>query len=130
MPYHKIRIARPTDNLKTIVEQYSKGLGFIILASFEDHESFDGYILGEEKSPYHVEFTHHNGAKVGKAPTKDNLLVFYYPDKNDYENRCTKMFEAGFLLVPSYNSYWDVLGKTFEDVDGYRVVIYNSDWTK
>ncbi len=36
------------------------------------------------------------------------------------------MQEAGFSLVPSYNPYWDRTGKTFEDIDGYRVVLQNT----
>jgi prolyl oligopeptidase len=39
------------------------------------------------------------------------------------------MKEAGFVLVPSYNPYWDTAGKTFEDVDGYRVVLQNQEWS-
>jgi NAD(P)-dependent dehydrogenase (short-subunit alcohol dehydrogenase family) len=32
--------------------------------------------------------------------------------------------------VSSYNACWDVHGWTFEDVDGYRVVLQNSAWSK
>ncbi|WP_420360213.1 hypothetical protein [Agrobacterium vitis] len=32
------------------------------------------------------------------------------------------------LRITSYNPYWDNLGKTFEDPDGYRVVLQNSAW--
>jgi YycE-like C-terminal domain len=30
--------------------------------------------------------------------------------------------------VKAYNSYWDVRGKTFEDADGYRVVLQCAAW--
>ncbi|MFD2178416.1 hypothetical protein [Veronia pacifica] len=33
----------------------------------------------------------------------------------------------GFTLVPSYNGYWDLVGKTFEDIDGDRVVLQNGE---
>ena len=39
-----------------------------------------------------------------------------------------RMFAAGYDSVPSFNPYWDVKGKTFEDIDGYRVVLQNSAW--
>jgi prolyl oligopeptidase len=39
------------------------------------------------------------------------------------------MIEAGFKEVKSYNVYWDVVGKTFEDIDGYRIVLQNREWT-
>jgi len=48
---------------------YAKGLGFAVLAEFEDHRGFDGVILGHPRQPYHIEFTSQRGHKVGKAPT-------------------------------------------------------------
>lgn len=75
-----------------------------------------------------MEFTHHRGTKVGKAPTQDNLLVLYFSDPSVWKNSCHRMMEAGFTLVESYNPYWDELGKTFEDIDGYRVVLQNREW--
>lgn len=38
------------------------------------------------------------------------------------------MVMAGFNETKSYNPYWDVVGKTFEDIDGYRVVLQNRQW--
>lgn len=125
----KIRIARPTDNLATISQMYIDGLGFKLLGHFDDHDGFDGAIIGHEQHLYHLEFTHHRRTAVGKAPTQDNLLVFYLPDEVAWQESCQTMLAAGFLEVPSYNSYWDVVGKTFEDVDGYRIVLQNSAWT-
>ncbi len=124
----EMRVARPTDHLDLIVEMYRDGLGFEELGSFEDHEGFDGVMLGEKGSSYHLEFTHHRGHQVGQAPTKDNLLVFYFPDEVEWNVRCEQMKRAGFVEIPSYNPYWDRQGKTFEDIDGYRVVLQNSRW--
>jgi YycE-like protein len=33
---------------------------------------------------------------------------------------------CGFEPVASFNLYWDKVGKTFEDPDGYRVVLQNA----
>ncbi len=123
-----LRVARPTDNLEEISRMYKEGLGFEVLAKFEDHKGFDGIILGHAKNNYLIEFTHHRGTKVGKAPTKDNLLVFYIEDKVEWKSMCDKMENAGFKVVRSYNPYWDQDGKSFEDIDGYRVVLQNRDW--
>ena len=123
-----LRVARPTDNLQAIADMYQKGLDLEVLSHFEDHDGFDGIMLGNTEMQYHFEFTHHHGHEAGKAPTKDNLLVFYIPGKEQWESQCLKMSEAGFKEVPSYNPYWDRAGKTFEDLDGYRVVLQNSDW--
>ena len=40
-----------------------------------------------------------------------------------------RMLAAGFVQVASFNPYWDVHGQTFEDVDGYRVVLQNAVWS-
>lgn len=124
-----LRVARPTDNLPKITEMYVKGLGFKLLGVFEGHSDFDGSIIGHEKHSYHLEFTHHRGMSVGRAPTKDNLLVFYFADPLAWDDCCAQMIAAGFVQVESYNEYWDVVGKTFEDIDGYRVVLQNQEWS-
>ena len=124
----KLRIARPTDNLEKITEMYITGLGFKLLSSFEGHNGFDGSIIGHELHNYHLEFTHHQGTQVGKAPTKDNLLVFYFKDSDVWTHCCDQIKQAGFICVPSYNDYWDIVGKTFVDIDGYRVVLQNREW--
>ncbi len=123
-----IRIARPTDNLEKIARMYIDGLGFQELAAFNDHQGFDGVIIGHPQQSYHLEFTHHRGTTVGKAPTQDNLLVFYITDKNAWEKSCAQMTAAGFTPVKSYNAYWDIEGNTFEDPDGYRVVLQCRNW--
>lgn len=123
-----MRVARPTDNLKLISEMYCRGLGFNQLGHFADHQGFDGVILGHPHHTYHLEFTHHRGVRVGAAPTQDNLLVFYIPDEAQWVVQCQQMAAAGFREVTSYNPYWDVSGKTFEDSDGYRVVLQQQEW--
>jgi hypothetical protein len=123
-----LRVARPTDRLDEIASMYVDGLGFEVIGEFRDHDGFDGKIIGHPHQPYHLEFTHHSGVLVGNAPTKDNLLVFYIPEKEDWLKCCARMQSAGFVLVESYNPYWDQSGQTFEDLDGYRVVLAHDRW--
>jgi catechol 2,3-dioxygenase-like lactoylglutathione lyase family enzyme len=124
-----MRVARPTDQLDDVVRFYRDGLGFDVIGSFTDHEGFDGVMLGTSRAPYHLEITHHRGHTAGRAPTQDNLLVFYLPDHAEWERAVARMVAAGHTPVPSYNPYWDVKGKTFEDPDGYRVVLQNAAWS-
>lgn len=123
-----MRAARPTDNLAAISEMYARGLGLDVLARFADHDGFDGVILGRPGENHHLEFTARRGHSAGRAPTQDNLLVFYVPDRVEWEERCARMLAAGFRGVPPFNPYWDVKGRTFEDLDGYRVVLQNASW--
>lgn len=122
------RVARPTDSLPEVLKFYRDGLGLEVLSSFND-KGFEGVILGfgHKSSPYHLEFTHQPGHKVGKAPTQDNLLVFYMPDKAEWKSAVERMQKHGYKPVKSYNPWWDDGGRTFEDVDGYRVVLHNAD---
>ena len=125
-----MRVARPTDNLEQLSQMYISGLGFEMLSSFTDHDGFNGTIIGHRNHSYHLEFTQKLGEQVGRAPTKDNLLVFYIPSRSEWELTCKDMEMAGFKKVESYNPFWDQAGKTFEDIDGYRVVIQFGDWTR
>ena len=87
-------------------------------------------MLGHPSLPYHLEFTSQDGHDPGKAPTKDNLLVFYLPDEKEWRAAVGRMDKAGYESVKSWNPYWDAdgKGKTFEDLDGWRVVLWNDGW--
>lgn len=125
-----LRIARPTDDLEALLPFYRDGLGLSLLFRFEDHDGFDGMMLGQEGAPYHFEFTRAKGHLAGRAPTQDNLLVFYLPDAGEWKAAVQRMQDAGFASVASFNPYWDREGVTFEDPDGYRVVLQRAAWIR
>lgn len=124
-----LRVARPSDDLDALLPFYRDGLGLDVLFMFKDHSGFDGVMLGRPGVPYHFEFTHSAGHKAGRAPTQDNLLVFYLPDRCDWDAAISRMERAGFAPVTAFNPYWDVNGRTFEDPDGYRIVMQNAAWS-
>lgn len=130
MPAAVLRVARPTDRLDAVVRFYRDGLGLSVLARFADHHGFDGAVLGAPHSPYHLEFTHERGHAVGRAPSKDHLLVFYLPERAAWEEALRRLAAIGASPVPSYNPYWDRRGATFEDPDGYRIVLHNVAWER
>ena len=123
-----LRIARPTDRLGEIAALYRAGLGLEELGRFEDHDGFDGVILGAAGAPWHLEFTYERGHAAGRAPTEENLLVLYLPDAAAWDARVAAMDAAGFARVPARNPYWDRDGVTFEDPEGWRVVITRRAW--
>ena len=125
-----LRVARPSDDLEALLQFYRQGLGFALLYRFEDHDGFDGIMLGHEQAPYHLEFTRARGHVAGRAPTPDNLLVFYFPDAAEWQAAVGRMRDAGFTPVAAFNPYWDREGVTFEDPDGYRVVFQKAAWTR
>jgi catechol 2,3-dioxygenase-like lactoylglutathione lyase family enzyme len=123
-----LRVARPTDDLDALLAFYRDGLGLQVLARFAGHDGFDGVVLGGPGQPYHLEFTRARGAPAGRAPSQDHLLVFYLPEEDDWRRAVERMAAAGFHPAPSFNPYWDRKGLTFEDPDGFRVVLQNARW--
>ena len=128
MKSQHLRIARPTDQLDEVVDFYVQVLGFEELGRFENHDGFDGVMVGHSDAAYHLEFTHAHGHGVGRAPTEDHLLILYIPDYQEWLGTIDSIEETGCSSVKSFNPYWDRNGKTFEDPDGYRIVIQNARW--
>lgn len=124
-----LRVARPTDDLNALLPFYRDGLGLKVLYRFQDHDGFDGVMLGQDGWPYHLEFTRSAHHTAGRAPSQDNLLVFYLPEEGTWRVAVERMHKAGFARVVAFNPYWDRGGATFEDPDGYRIVLQNAPCT-
>ena len=62
-----IRIARPSDDLDGLLAFYRDGLGLELMFRFEDHQGFDGMMLGRPGSAYHFEFTRAKGHRAQGA---------------------------------------------------------------
>jgi hypothetical protein len=123
-----LRIARPTNQLGAVAHQYMRGLGLVELGRFEDHQGFDGVMLGHPQHAWHLEFTHKHGETLTHAPLEEDLLVLYMPKREEWDQACARMQQVGFLRVAALNPYWDRDGATFQDLDGYRVVLANREW--
>jgi catechol 2,3-dioxygenase-like lactoylglutathione lyase family enzyme len=123
-----LRIARPTDQLDRVIDFYSQVLGFVLLGRFQDHDGFDGAMLGHADLQYHLEFTANLDHPAGRAPSPEHLLVFYLPSRADWQRTIDHIESFGLAAVESLNPYWDRQGRTYEDPDGYRIVIQNGCW--
>ena len=120
-----IRIARPTDQLDEVIEFYRDGLGLRVIANFEQHAGYSGVILEVPNHQIHLEFTHTDVGSPCPAPTKDNLLVLYIPIATAFCSAVNRLEQKGYVSVEPENPYWRDHGKTFEDPDGWRVVLYH-----
>ena len=100
------------------------------MGRFADHEGFDGVMLApaEAGAGYHFEFTFCRSHPVAPTPTPEDLWVFYEEPAEAWARRCRAMLDAGFREVDAVNPYWSRLGRSFEDPDGYRVVIQRAAW--
>jgi len=108
---------------------YCRGLGLRVVGRFEDHAGFDGVMLGVEGSSYHFEFTHCHTHPVAPTPTHEDLVVLYVPEAAEWQAACASMLAAGFKQVMSFNPYWETRGRTYEDPDGYRIVLQQEEWS-
>ena len=127
LPVAQVRIARPTDKLPEVVRFYCEGIGLRKLGSFENHQGYDGVMIGLPGFPYHLEFTQHIAGSPCPSPTPDNLLVLYIPDKAHIQQIVQRLKDLGYSEVASENPYWKENGAvTVEDPDGWRLVLMPS----
>lgn len=130
LPAVQFRIARPTARLNELVRFYRDGLGLKVIGSFEGHAGYSGVMLGLPGYEYHLEFTSHADGSPCPAPTKDNLLVFYIPEEEAIKRLTERLAQMGHAPVAPENPYWEQKGITFEDPDGWRVVLMNTSGIK
>jgi catechol 2,3-dioxygenase-like lactoylglutathione lyase family enzyme len=119
----RFRVARPTDQLDAIRKFYVDGIGLKVIGEFENHDGYDGLILGAAEPGYEIEFTTHSNGSPCPAPTLDNLLVFYLSTATDFADATARMNRLSHSPVESENPYWDRCGLTYQDPDGWRVTL-------
>jgi hypothetical protein len=124
-PIAQVRIARPTDRLKEVVRFYHDGLGLPIIGSFSGHAGYSGVMLGLPGSTFHLEFTQFDGGSPGQAPSRDNLLVLYIPQRAERERLASQLHALGYPQVAPENPYWEGRSVTIADPDGWRVVLFD-----
>jgi uncharacterized glyoxalase superfamily protein PhnB len=84
-------------------------------------------MVGLPGHSYHLEFTRHDHGSPGTAPSPDNLLVLYIPDRDALNALRDRLAALGHEPVPPENPYWHEHGLTFEDPDGWRVVLMRTN---
>jgi hypothetical protein len=107
---------------------YMQGLGLREVGRFENHDGFDGVMLGHPDLPFHFEFTHCHDPRIVPTPTPEDLFVVYLPDADEWYAGCMRMHASGFVSITSFNPYWNRRGRTFFDADGYRIVLEHDTW--
>ena len=107
---------------------YKAALGLQELGRFANHAGFDGVMLGVPGAACHFEFTSCPSHPVRPAPTAEDLWVYYLPGVVAWQAACALMLQAGFTRVGSFNPYWDQAGRSFQDHDGYRIVMQREAW--
>lgn|SRR5512140_201108 len=127
-PAPQLRVARPTRDIEVIMRFYTQALELEVLARFNDHAGFDGVIIGRAGWPYHLEFTRRRTDPAVARPTDEDLLVFYISQRDEWSATVQRLLACGGRPVRSSNPFWEENAATFEDPDGYRIVVQKDDW--
>lgn len=120
----QLRVARHTERLDEVVRFYRDGLGLTEIGGFSDHDGYDGVFLEVPGAGAHLELT--AGARHGAPePHPESLLVLYLGDEETVRATSARL---GVEPVAPANPYWGEHGVTFEDPDGFRVVLVPERW--
>jgi len=120
----QLRVARHTERLEEVVAFYRDGLGMRELGGFRDHAGYDGVFLEIPGTGAHLELTA-GGGHAAPAPHPESLLVLYLGDEAAVRAVASRL---GADPVAPANPYWEEHGLTFEDPDGFRVVLVPEPW--
>lgn len=107
---------------------YQRALGLHRIGSFTDHAGFDGVFLGRPGMDYHFELTYCRRQPISPTPGPEDLLVFYIADQRSWRTRCQRFLDAGLTETDPINPYWKQRGRTFQDCDGYQLVLQRARW--
>jgi catechol 2,3-dioxygenase-like lactoylglutathione lyase family enzyme len=120
----QLRVARHTERLEEVVAFYRDGIGLTEVGRFHDHDGYDGVFLVLPGTGAHLEFTS-GGDHAAPAPHPESLLVLYLGDREAVDAVAMRL---GTEPVAPANPYWAEHGLTFEDPDGFRVVLVPELW--
>ena len=121
--FAKVRVARPTRSLAAMRVFYADGLGLIEHGSFRDHDGYDGDIYATSDLRCEVEVTTHASEPGGPPPSGDHLLVFYVESRAELDAIDARLRALGHAPVEPVNPYWRGRAATYEDPDGWPVVV-------
>jgi GNAT superfamily N-acetyltransferase/catechol 2,3-dioxygenase-like lactoylglutathione lyase family enzyme len=120
----QLRVTRHTEHLDELVRFYRDGLGLAEIGDFRDHEGYDGVFLEVPGTGTHLELTA-GGGHGAPSPHPESLLVLYLGDPDAVQIVSTRL---GVDPIAPTNPYWGEHGTTFQDPDGFRVVLVPERW--
>jgi catechol 2,3-dioxygenase-like lactoylglutathione lyase family enzyme len=122
----QVRVARHTERLEEVLSFYRDGIGLPEVGGFHGHDGYDGVFLAIPGSEAHLEITS-GGSHGAPRPHPETLLVLYL---GDHETVRTVAARLDADPIAPANPYWAEHGLTFEDPDGFRVVLVPESWER
>jgi hypothetical protein len=117
-----LRVARHTNDLKSIENFYVNILGFERLGGFQSHNNYDGVFIGKPNLDWHFEFTQSKD-KANHTFDEDDIIVLYPETILEFNRLIINILNNTISIIASKNPYWNENGKIFVDPDGYRIII-------
>jgi catechol 2,3-dioxygenase-like lactoylglutathione lyase family enzyme len=121
----QLRVARHTERLDELVRFYRDGLGLTEIGGFSEHDGYDGVFLEVPGTGAHLELTA-GGGHGAPEPHPESLIVLYLGGEEAVRATSARL---GVEPVAPANPYWAEHGLTFEDPDGFRVVLVPEPWS-
>ncbi len=122
----ELRVARHTERLDEVVRFYRDGIGLPEKGRFRDHDGYDGVFLAVPGAGAHLELTA-GGGHGAPASHPESLLVLYLGDDEAVQAVAARL--GGDPVAPA-NPYRARHGITYEDPDGFRVVLVPERWER
>jgi catechol 2,3-dioxygenase-like lactoylglutathione lyase family enzyme len=122
----QLRVARHTERLEEVVAFYRDGIGLTEVGGFSGHGGYDGVFLSVPGTGAHLELTAGGRGHRPPEPHPESLLVLYLGDLAAVQEVSERL--RADPIAPA-NPYWEEHGVTFEDPDGFRVVLVPEHWS-
>lgn len=122
-----LRIARPTRSMSSALSYWADGVGLDVFGQQRDEHGSGNMLafLGFPGALWHLELV--DDEAIDPSPTPEDLLVLYLGGTPD-EEYLRRIERNGGHRVPARNPYWDEHGVTYQDPDGYLLVLSTRSW--
>ena len=120
----RLRVARPTFDVDRAVNFWSQVVGLEILSHFENHDGYDGVIMGYPNTEWEIEVTRHSSGLPLPTPTEEDIIALYV-GIGAADEIIKRLLLAGYPQIKHSNPYWESAGASVHvDPDGYAFVIH------
>lgn len=116
------RYARHCKNISQLTSFYTSVLNLEVLGSFQDHDGYDGVLIGLKGLSWHLEYTQ-NTQEPHSRFDEDDALVFYPDSLEAYSKILDNLKLFKIKTIESKNPYWKDKAVCFKDCDEYNIIV-------
>lgn len=122
-----MRVARPTTDIARSLAFWTEIVGLDVRSRFDDHNGYDGIILGDGDGSWELELTRHRSGEPLPTPTGEDIAALY-SSRPDAEALVARLADAGHPPHEHANPYWATMNASVHtDPDGYTLIVFPTD---